>query len=179
MVRYFMPDYRESRRAALDRVGFVLFSAGIALLSYVLEVFGEHQHQTTAVVRPRHPRAHSCRLRVARTADGDAVDRAGAIPGADVSPVRARGFVTRIGFGGMPFLLPLLYHSALASLRAGRTAHDAAGAGGDGTEAHQPSRHALVRSSAGPARNTVLLGLTMMTFTQIRTRRPDRRPSLR
>src|ERR1700680_5126248 len=37
-----LPDYREQRTPALDIVGLILFSSGIALLSYVLEVFGEH-----------------------------------------------------------------------------------------------------------------------------------------
>src|SRR5947209_3166809 len=42
MIRRYMPDYRDADVAPLDRVGFILFGAGIALLSYVLEVFGEH-----------------------------------------------------------------------------------------------------------------------------------------
>ncbi|HWL15297.1 MAG TPA: MFS transporter, partial [Opitutus sp.] len=41
MIRRYMPDFREET-APMDRTGFVLFGAGIALLSYVLEVFGEH-----------------------------------------------------------------------------------------------------------------------------------------
>src|SRR3954470_7998239 len=41
MVRRYMPDYRDPDVAPLDRFGFALFGGGIALLSYVLEVFGE------------------------------------------------------------------------------------------------------------------------------------------
>src|SRR6266436_1884646 len=37
-----LPDYREERIDQLDIIGLVLFGAGVALLSYVLEVFGEH-----------------------------------------------------------------------------------------------------------------------------------------
>ena len=37
-----LPDYREQQTHPLDVVGLVLFGGGIALLSYVLEVFGEH-----------------------------------------------------------------------------------------------------------------------------------------
>jgi EmrB/QacA subfamily drug resistance transporter len=38
-----LPDYREASTPALDVAGLLLFSSGIALLSYVLEVFGEHR----------------------------------------------------------------------------------------------------------------------------------------
>ena len=43
LVYRFLPDYRESSPPPLDVAGLVLFSSGIALLSYVLEVFGEHR----------------------------------------------------------------------------------------------------------------------------------------
>src|ERR1700746_1062202 len=43
LVWRFLPDYREDKIHALDIVGLVLFGSGIALLSYVLEVFGEHR----------------------------------------------------------------------------------------------------------------------------------------
>ncbi len=42
LVYLHLPDYREERTHPLDVVGLILFGAGIALLSYVLEVFGEH-----------------------------------------------------------------------------------------------------------------------------------------
>jgi MFS family permease len=41
MVYLHLPDYREETHP-LDVVGLILFGSGIALLSYVLEVFGEH-----------------------------------------------------------------------------------------------------------------------------------------
>src|ERR1700691_3319813 len=41
MVYLHLPDYRE-KSDPLDTVGLILFGSGIALLSYVLEVFGEH-----------------------------------------------------------------------------------------------------------------------------------------
>lgn len=37
-----MPDYQSNVRKPLDLVGFILFGAGIATLSYVLEIFGHH-----------------------------------------------------------------------------------------------------------------------------------------
>src|SRR5665213_1335189 len=42
LVYTHLPDYREDIHRALDYVGLILFGCGIALLSYVLEVFGEH-----------------------------------------------------------------------------------------------------------------------------------------
>ena len=41
LVYRHLPNYREQRNYPLDIVGLVLFSSGISLLSYVLEVFGE------------------------------------------------------------------------------------------------------------------------------------------
>src|SRR5450631_2824491 len=42
MVYLHLPDFREEKTPPLDVVGFILFGSGIALLSYVLEIFGEH-----------------------------------------------------------------------------------------------------------------------------------------
>ena len=41
-VRRHLPDYREAQTHPLDIAGLVLFGGGIALLSYVLEVFGDN-----------------------------------------------------------------------------------------------------------------------------------------
>jgi MFS family permease len=42
MVHRYLPDYRQEHTHALDVAGLLLFGSGIGLLSYVLEVFGEH-----------------------------------------------------------------------------------------------------------------------------------------
>src|ERR1700723_1547956 len=42
MVYLHLPDYREPHSNPLDVTGLLLFGSGIGLLSYVLEVFGEH-----------------------------------------------------------------------------------------------------------------------------------------
>ena len=42
LVYRHLPDYSEELRHPLDIIGLILFGSGIALLSYVLEVFGEH-----------------------------------------------------------------------------------------------------------------------------------------
>jgi MFS family permease len=64
LVYLRLPDYREKDAKPLDVVGLILFGSGIALLSYVLEIFGEHACRRRAVrvgtiklvpVRFRHP----------------------------------------------------------------------------------------------------------------------------
>src|ERR1039457_1610089 len=42
MVYLHLPDYAEEHPKPLDVPGFLLFGSGVGLLSYVLEVFGEH-----------------------------------------------------------------------------------------------------------------------------------------
>jgi len=44
-----LPDYRAAKMDRLDWVGLFLFGSGIALLSYVLEIFGEHSMGATAI----------------------------------------------------------------------------------------------------------------------------------
>ena len=43
LIYRYMPDYKAETQRSLDIVGFVLFGTGTALLSWLLEVFGEHQ----------------------------------------------------------------------------------------------------------------------------------------
>src|ERR1022692_2379510 len=42
LVYRHLPDYRKGLSHPLDVIGLILFGSGIGLLSYVLEVFGEH-----------------------------------------------------------------------------------------------------------------------------------------
>src|SRR5436190_2915818 len=78
------------------------------------------------------------------------------------------GFVTRLGFGGMPFLLPLLYQIGLGfpAWQAGLLTMPQALAAMGMKLISRPvmrrfgHRHILMG-------NTVLLGLTMMVFTQV------------
>jgi EmrB/QacA subfamily drug resistance transporter len=110
MVYRHLPDYREEHTNPLDFVGLVLFGSGVALLSYVLEVFGEHTLGARVILglltisivllvgygihatRAAHPllRLALFRLRTFRAAVNGS-------------------FVTRLGIGGIPFLFPLLY----------------------------------------------------------------------
>lgn len=110
----YMPDYYGDKTRPLDMIGLVLFGTGVALLSWLLEVFGEHTIDPTSggvllfiagsllaayiwhASQTPHPLLKLALLRV-RTFR---VSVAG-------------GFVTRLGVGGMPFLLPLLYQLGL------------------------------------------------------------------
>jgi EmrB/QacA subfamily drug resistance transporter len=113
-IRRHMPDYRDEAVAPLDRRGFVLFGSGIALLSYVLEVFGEHRLPLATVL---------ALLAVSLALLGTYVWHGSRIPNPvmQLGLFRIRtfnvavlgGIITRLGVGGMPFLLPLLYQVGL------------------------------------------------------------------
>jgi EmrB/QacA subfamily drug resistance transporter len=114
LVYRHLPDYREEHTPPLDLVGLVLFGSGIALLSYVLEVFGETTLSTREILglliislmllggyafHAMHTEFPVLQtklflIRTFRAAVGG-------------------GFVTRIGIGGIPFLFPLLYQVGL------------------------------------------------------------------
>ncbi|HEY4990208.1 MAG TPA: DHA2 family efflux MFS transporter permease subunit [Opitutaceae bacterium] len=114
LVFKHMPDYRTVRSDPIDFVGLALFGSGIALLSYVLEVFGEHSLDTKEVV---FLLAVSVMLLLAYSQHA---------LGAKFPLLRLKlfairtfraavvgSFATRLGVGGMPFLLPLLYQIGL------------------------------------------------------------------
>jgi EmrB/QacA subfamily drug resistance transporter len=110
MVRCYMPDFREPDSPPMDRAGFLLFGAGIGLLSYVLEVFGEHRLSAGPIIALT---MLSIALLIAYGWHARGVAR----PMLRLALLRVRtfrvsvlgGFITRLGMGGMPFLLPLLY----------------------------------------------------------------------
>jgi EmrB/QacA subfamily drug resistance transporter len=114
LVYRHLPNYREKRNYRLDIIGLVLFGSGIALLSYVLEVFGETTLSGREILgllgisaallaayglhtkRTPHPllRLKLLAIRTFRVA----------VSG---------NLFTRLGIGGIPFLLPLLYQVGL------------------------------------------------------------------
>jgi EmrB/QacA subfamily drug resistance transporter len=114
MVYLHLPDYREEHPVPLDFPGLLLFGSGIGLLSYVLEVFGEHTLSTPEILamlalsfflltgyafRAAHTRFPLLRLSLFR-----------------IRTFRASvagSFLTRLGAGGIPFLFPLLYQVGL------------------------------------------------------------------
>jgi EmrB/QacA subfamily drug resistance transporter len=114
MVYLHLPDYREEKTPPLDLVGLILFGSGIALLSYVLEVFGEHSLSSREIFGLL---AVSFALIVGYALHG----RETRFPLLDLGLFRIRtfraavsgNFFTRLGVGGVPFLLPLLYQVGL------------------------------------------------------------------
>jgi len=114
VVYRHLPNYREHRVYRLDVIGLVLFGSGVSLLSYVLEVFGETTLSGREIVgllaisaallgayglhtmRTPHPllRLGLVRIRTFRVA-------------------LSGNLFTRLGIGGIPFLLPLLYQVGL------------------------------------------------------------------
>jgi len=113
LVYKHLPDYRE-HTDPLDVAGLLLFGSGVGLLSYVLEVFGEHTLTVPEIVgllvlsltllagyafhatRTAHPmlRLALFKIRTFRASVNGS-------------------FVTRLGIGGIPFLFPLLYQVGL------------------------------------------------------------------
>jgi EmrB/QacA subfamily drug resistance transporter len=114
LVYRHLPDYRAEQRRPLDVVGLILFGSGIALLSYVLEVFGEHTLSGIEML---------CLLALsgALLAGYGLHNRDAPFPLLNLALFRIRtfrasvvgSFVTRLGIGGIPFMLPLLYQVGL------------------------------------------------------------------
>jgi len=108
-----LPDYHE-RVDQLDIIGMILFGAGVALLSYVLEVFGEHTLNGLEILGLL---ALSIVLLLGyglhATATLHPLLRLGLFRIRTFRAAVTGGFITRLGVGGMPFLLPLLYQVGL------------------------------------------------------------------
>jgi EmrB/QacA subfamily drug resistance transporter len=113
LVYIHLPDYREKSNP-LDVVGLILFGSGIALLSYVLEVFGEH---TLSLGQILGLLAISILLLAGYGLHAAKIP----FPLLELSLFRIRtfraavggSFFTRLGIGGIPFILPLLYQVGL------------------------------------------------------------------
>jgi len=114
LVWRFLPDYREDKTHPLDVLGLILFGSGVALLSYVLEVFGENSLDDLEILgllalsallltgyginamHNRHPLLLLGLFHL-RTFRASVVG----------------SFFSRLGLGGIPFLFPLLYQIGL------------------------------------------------------------------
>ncbi|HEY0702736.1 MAG TPA: DHA2 family efflux MFS transporter permease subunit [Candidatus Acidoferrales bacterium] len=114
LVYKHLPDYRDKDTHPLDFLGLILFGSGVALLSYVLEVFGEHALGTRETLgllvlaigllvayglHATHTKYPLLRLALFRLRTFRA-----SVSGS---------FITRLGIGGIPFLFPLLYQVGL------------------------------------------------------------------
>ena len=169
LVHRYMPDFRDEDTPPLDRTGFLLFGAGVALLSYVLEVFGEHSLPLTqiggltvaALLLLALYGWHARKVKFPVLALG-------------LFQVRTfrlsvvGGFVTRLGIGGMPFLLPLLYQLGLgyAPWQAGLLTMPTAAAA---MLMKLSSRPLLARFGHRNIliSNTLFIGVVLLLFTQI------------
>jgi len=113
MVHLHLPDYREKWNP-LDVVGLILFGSGIALLSYVLEVFGEHTLGMREILTLL---AISIVLLIGYWLHSTKTE----FPLLALGLFRIRTFrasvngsyFTRLGIGGIPFMMPLLYQVGL------------------------------------------------------------------
>lgn len=114
LIHRHMPDYRAEKAPPLDVIGFVLFGCGIALLSWVLEVFGEHYLDATLTGI-----LVSLSLCLLAAYGWHARSHAHPLLKLSLFSIRtfrvsvAGGFITRLGIGGLPFLLPLFYQIGL------------------------------------------------------------------
>ena len=114
LIRRHMPDYHGEAARPLDTIGFILFGSGAALLSWLLEIFGEHHLDVTSGTV-------LFLLSLALLGGYVAHARQSSHPLLRLSLFRVRtfrvsvmgGFITRLGVGGLPFLLPLLYQLGL------------------------------------------------------------------
>jgi len=114
MVYLHLPDYREKQTPPLDVVGLILFGSGVALLSYVLEIFGEHTLSSGEILG-------LLMISLSLIAGYLLHGRETRFPLLQLGLFRIRtfrssvsgSFFTRLGIGGVPFLLPLLYQVGL------------------------------------------------------------------
>jgi EmrB/QacA subfamily drug resistance transporter len=174
MVYLHLPDYREERIDPLDIIGLILFGSGVALLSYVLEIFGEHTLSTREILglltislaliagygihatRITAPLLHLSLFRI-RT----------------FSASVSGSFFTRLGIGGVPFLLPLLYQVGLGftPIQSGLLIMPQAIAAMS-TKFLLPRILNRVGYRGVLISNTVILGLLLMLFATIGLRTP-------
>jgi EmrB/QacA subfamily drug resistance transporter len=110
----FMPNYFGESERPLDVLGLILFATGTALMSWLLEIFGEHSLSSFDMGILF---AVSMTLLVAYVAHARKQEH----PLLDLALFKIRtfrvsmlgGFNTRLGIGATPFLLPLLYQLGL------------------------------------------------------------------
>jgi EmrB/QacA subfamily drug resistance transporter len=169
LVYLLLPDYREENPKPLDVVGLILFSSGIALLSYVLEIFGDHTLSVTEILG-------LLALSLALIAGYGLHATQILFPLLQLSLFRIRtfsaavggSFFTRLGIGGVPFLLPLLYQAGLGytPVQSGLLIMPQAVAAMS-TKFLMPRILKRVGYRGVLISNTVILGLLLMLFATI------------
>jgi EmrB/QacA subfamily drug resistance transporter len=174
MVYLHLPDYREKRTNPLDLVGLILFGSGIALLSYVLEVFGEHTLSAREILGLL---AISLMLLAGYGVHATKTP----FPLLSLNLFRIRtfraavsgSFFTRLGIGGIPFLFPLLYQVGLGltPIQSGLLMMPQAIAAMS-LKMTMPRILTRFGYRAVLVSNTVALGLLILLFTTIRQGTP-------
>jgi EmrB/QacA subfamily drug resistance transporter len=174
LVYLHLPDYREQSTNPLDIVGLILFGSGVALLSYVLEIFGEHSLGLAEILGLL---ALSLTLIAGYGLHGTRTE----FPLLQLSLLRIRtfsaavsgSFFTRIGIGGVPFLLPLLYQVGLGftPVQSGLLIMPQAIAAMC-TKFLMPRILDRVGYRDVLISNTIILGLLLMVFATIRLNTP-------
>jgi len=174
LVYLHLPDYREAETPPLDVVGLILFGSGVALLSYVLEIFGEHTLSAREM-------SGLLALSVALLAGYGIHARTLTYPLLQlklfsIRTVRAAvsgSFFTRLGIGGVPFLLPLLYQVGLGftPIQSGLLIMPQAIAS-MGMKAIMARLLSRVGYRGVLISNTIILGVLLMVFATIGVRTP-------
>jgi len=174
MVYLHLPDYREKNTPPLDIVGLILFGSGIGLLSYVLEIFGEHTlsgREMLGLLTVSLALIGAYGLHSTQTKFPLLQMKLFAIRTFRASV--SGSFFTRLGIGGVPFLLPLLYQVGLGftPIQSGLLIMPQA-------LAAMSTKFLLKRILARFGyrgvliSNTVILGLLLMLFAMIGMRTP-------
>src|SRR3984957_9909589 len=174
LVYLHLPDYREENAHPLDAVGLILFGSGIALLSYVLEIFGEHSLSTLEMFG-------LLALSVVLLAGYGIHARTLAFPLLQLKLFGIRtfraavsgSFFTRLGIGGVPFLLPLLYQVGLGftPIQSGLLVMPQAIAS-MGMKTIMPRLLSRIGYRGVLISNTLILGVLLMVFATIGLRTP-------
>jgi EmrB/QacA subfamily drug resistance transporter len=164
-----LPDYREQQTHPLDVVDLVLFGGGIALLSYVLEVFGEHSLSEAEMLG-------LLALAAALLAGYGIHTTRMAFPLLNLGLFKIRtfraavsgGFFTRLGLGGIPFLFPLLYQVGLgfSPIQSGLLVLPQAIAS-IGLKTFMPAILARLGYRNVLVGNTIVVGLMIMSFATV------------
>src|SRR3984893_9219339 len=114
LVYRHLPNYRESRNYPLDIIGFGVFGSRVGLLSYVLEVFGETTlsgREMLGLLAISAALLAAYGLHTKRTPHP--LLRLGLLAIQTFRVAVSGNLFTRLGIGGIPFLLPLLYQVGL------------------------------------------------------------------
>lgn len=113
-VYLFLPDFHNKSVSPLDWRGLLYFGGGISLLSWVFEVFGEYHAVSTRFIAATIAATILFMLywRHARNCPHPLIEIK-LLQSRTYSVAVSGGFITRLGVGGAPFLLPLLYQTCL------------------------------------------------------------------